>query len=64
MKLPAITQITLTASIYGFLKNFNLAKAVQISKEMGFKGAYSLETAGPQPYSSVQSLLDRLLENL
>jgi len=45
-------------------QKFDLAKAVQISKEMGFKGVYSLETGGPQPYASVQSLVDRLLENL
>jgi sugar phosphate isomerase/epimerase len=43
---------------------FDFAKAIRISKEMGFKGVYSLETGGPEPYATVQTLLDRLLENL
>jgi sugar phosphate isomerase/epimerase len=43
---------------------FDFAKAIRISKEMGFKGVYSLETGGPEPYFTVQRLLDRLLENL
>src|SRR5215469_13698092 len=45
-------------------KKFDFAKAIQISKDMGFKGVYSLETGGPEPYATVQTLLDRLLENL
>jgi sugar phosphate isomerase/epimerase len=45
-------------------KKFDFAKAIQISKEMGFKGVYSLETGGPEPYATVQTLLDRLLENI
>ena len=43
---------------------FDFAKAIRISKEMGFQGVYSLETGGPEPYATVQKLLDRLLENL
>jgi sugar phosphate isomerase/epimerase len=43
---------------------FDFAKAIRISKEMGFRGVYSLETGGPEPYATVQKLLDRLLENL
>ena len=43
---------------------FDFAKAIRISKEMGFKGVYSLETGGPEPYATVQTLLDRLLANL
>ncbi len=42
----------------------SFATAVAISKEMGFKGAYSLETGGPEPYAVVQTNLDRLLEYL
>lgn len=43
---------------------FDFAKAIQISKEMGFKGVYSLEAGGPDPYNTVQKLLDELLKNL
>jgi sugar phosphate isomerase/epimerase len=43
---------------------FDFKKAIQISKEMGFKGVYSLETGGPEPYARVQTVLDKLLENL
>jgi sugar phosphate isomerase/epimerase len=43
---------------------FDFKKAIQISKEMGFKGVYSLETGGPEPYARVETVLDRLLENL
>jgi hypothetical protein len=42
-------------------EKFDFAKVVQISKEMNFKGVYSLETGGPEPYARVQTLLDRLL---
>ena len=45
-------------------EKFDFAKVIQISKEMNFKGVYSLETGGPEPYARVQTLLDRLLENL
>jgi len=40
---------------------FSLSTAVGISKEMGFKGTYSLETGGPEPYAMQQSLLDKLM---
>jgi Xylose isomerase-like TIM barrel len=43
---------------------FSLATAVGISKEMGFKGIYSLETGGPEPYAMQQTLLDKLMEYL
>jgi len=46
-------------------QKFDFAKVIQISKDMGFKGVYSLETrGGPEPYATIQTLLDRLLENL
>ena len=40
---------------------FDFKKAIQISKEMRFKGVYSLEIGGPEPYARVET---RLLENL
>jgi hypothetical protein len=45
-------------------ERFNFATAISISKEMGFKGVYSMETGGPEPYAMQQELLDRLLMNL
>jgi hypothetical protein len=45
-------------------ERFAFAKAIQISKEMGFKGVYSLESGGPEPYARVQTLLDELIKNL
>lgn len=43
---------------------FSLATAVAISREMGFKGIYSLETGGPEPYAMQQDLLDKLMAYL
>ena len=43
---------------------FSLATAIAISREMGFKGIYSLETGGPEPYAMQQTLLDKLMEYL
>ena len=45
-------------------ERFNFATAISISKEMGFKGVYSMETGGPEPYAMQQQLLDYLLTNL
>ncbi len=45
-------------------ERFNFATAIRISKEMGFKGVYSMETGGPEPYAMQQQLLDYLLTNL
>jgi len=41
---------------------FDFPTAIRISKEMGFKGIYSLEAGGPTPYETVQNLLDQLLQ--
>lgn len=41
---------------------FDFGKAIRISREMGFKGTYSLEAGGPDPYNTVQKLLDELLK--
>jgi hypothetical protein len=35
-----------------------------LSKEMGFKGTYSIESGGPEPYALLQTILDRLMEYL
>jgi hypothetical protein len=43
---------------------FDFAKAIRISKELGFKGWYSIESDGPDPYGSVQKMIDTLLENI
>ena len=43
---------------------FSFAKAIAISKEMGFKGVYSIESGGPEPYAEVQFIVDKLMENL
>ncbi len=43
---------------------FDFGNAIRISKEMGFKGVYSLETGGPDPHAAVRSLLDELLKNM
>jgi hypothetical protein len=45
-------------------ERFNFATAIGISKEMGFKGVYSMETGGPEPYAMQQQLLDYLVMNL
>jgi len=43
---------------------FDFANAIRISKQMGFKGVYSIETGGPDPYAKVQTILDALLANM
>jgi hypothetical protein len=43
---------------------YNEANAINISKEVGYKGLYSIETGrnnGPDPYTSVQTVRDALL---
>jgi hypothetical protein len=48
-------------------ERYNEANAIKISKELGYKGLYSVETAannGPDPYAAVQSILDELLRDL
>jgi hypothetical protein len=43
---------------------FDFANAIRISKQMGFRGVYSIETGGPDPYAKVQTILDALLANM
>jgi hypothetical protein len=48
-------------------ERYNEANAIKISKEVGYKGLYSVETSannGPDPYAAVQSILDELLRDL
>jgi L-ribulose-5-phosphate 3-epimerase len=45
-------------------ERFNFNTAIAISKEMNFKGIYSLETGGPEPYAMQQQVLDYLLAAL
>ena len=48
-------------------ERYSEAKAIQISKEVGYKGLYSIEAGrnnGPDPYAAVQSIVDELLKDL
>ena len=45
-------------------RGLDFAMAIQISREMNFRGVYSIETDGPDPYSEQQKVLDLLLENM
>jgi hypothetical protein len=48
-------------------EHYSEANAIKISKEVGYKGLFSLETAynnGPDPYAAVQSILDELLRDI
>ena len=45
-------------------EKFSFATAIGISKEMGFKGVYSIESGGPEPYAMQQQLLDYCVANL
>ncbi len=45
-------------------ERYSEADAIKISKEVGYKGLYSIETGrnnGPDPYAAVQTVLDTLL---
>jgi hypothetical protein len=48
-------------------ERYSEADAVKISKEVGYKGLYSIEAStvnGPDPYSAVQTILDELLRDI
>ena len=48
-------------------ERYNEANAIRISKEVGYKGLYSIEASannGPDPYAAVQTILDELLRDL
>jgi sugar phosphate isomerase/epimerase len=46
---------------------YSEADAIKISKEVGYKGLFSIETGrnnGPDPYAAVQSVVDELLKDI
>jgi hypothetical protein len=48
-------------------ERYSEADAVKISKEVGYKGLFSIETGrnnGPDPYAAVQSVVDELLKDI
>jgi hypothetical protein len=48
-------------------ERYNEANAIKISKEVGYKGLYSIEASannGPDPYAAVQTILDELLKDI
>jgi hypothetical protein len=56
-----------TSSHFKYMPDlFDSARTIQISKEVGYKGLYSIEAEPltPQPYPFVQTILDILLRNL
>jgi hypothetical protein len=48
-------------------ERYSEADAVKISKEVGYKGLFSIETGrnnGPDPYAAVQSVVDELVKDI
>ncbi|MGC2404215.1 MAG: hypothetical protein WA510_30765 [Acidobacteriaceae bacterium] len=48
-------------------ERYNEAAAIQISKEVGYKGLFSVEAAsnnGPDPYVAVQTIVDELVKDI
>jgi hypothetical protein len=48
-------------------ERYSEAAAIQISKEVGYKGLYSIEASannGPDPYVAVQTILDEIVKDL
>ncbi len=48
-------------------ERYSEAAAIAISKEVGYKGLYSIEAVasnGPDPYAAVQTILDELLKDI
>jgi hypothetical protein len=48
-------------------ERFSEANAINISKEVGYKGLYSIEASssnGPDPYTAVQTILDELVKDI
>jgi hypothetical protein len=41
---------------------FDIANMIKISKELGFKGWYSIETGGSDPWASIQKVIDSLVQ--
>ena len=62
--LRLLYPLSVTVSHVKMNGRFDFARAIRISKEMNFKGVYSLETGGPDPYAAAQTVLDELLKNM
>jgi len=48
-------------------ERYSEANAIKISKEVGYKGLYSIEAVrsnGPDPYTAVQTIIDELLKDI
>lgn len=48
-------------------ERYSEADAIKISKEVGYKGLYSIEAVksnGPDPYTAVQTIIDELLKDI
>ncbi|MGD0920424.1 MAG: TIM barrel protein [Terriglobia bacterium] len=41
-----------------------VARCVQLSKQAGFRGIYSIESGGPDPYGAVQHVIDLLTQSI
>jgi len=45
-------------------ERFDAANCLKIAREAGYKGLFSVEQGGPDPYKAVQSVLDFMLANM
>jgi hypothetical protein len=48
-------------------ERYSEANAIKISKEVGYKGLYSIEAGannGPDPYTAVQTILDEIVRDI
>jgi hypothetical protein len=48
-------------------ERYSEAAAIQISREVGYKGLYSVEASrnnGPDPYAAVQTIVEELLKDI
>ncbi len=45
-------------------ERWDFAAAMAIPKELGYKGTFSIEHSGPDPYAAVQTVLDEILKNI
>ena len=48
-------------------ERYSETAAIQISKEVGYKGLYSVEASrnnGPDPYAAVQTIVEELLKDI
>jgi hypothetical protein len=66
--LPVMYRMTAGSSHVKHIPDrFSTAEAIEISKEAGYRGIYTIEERGvngPDPYAAVQTIVDVLLANL